>query len=280
MSVVPKRGRIRRILVALDASPGSRAAARAAARAAVLLRAELVGLFVEDQDLLLLSRSPLARRGDVLSATVGLLEEVDLEHEMRVQAARAERSLTVAAGRAGVTCTFQVTRGPVAKEILAEAGDSDLVSLGRIGWTLRRRRTLGRTAKALLARPGMRALFVERSEDLHAPMVVLFDGSPAGCEALDQALGLAYPGDASLTILLSGMEPRRLRLQAEERLGEDAPLAHFHNLTGTTGMEAVARIVERLGAGLLLAPMGATGLDVARLQTLLEWLDCPILVVS
>ena len=43
---------IRRILVALDASPHSQAALQAASELAAALKAELVGIFVEDVNLL------------------------------------------------------------------------------------------------------------------------------------------------------------------------------------------------------------------------------------
>lgn len=71
--------RIRRVLVALDASPGSVVAAAAAARMAAALEAELEGLFVEDHDLLRLSRSSQARQVGFLTgagmACVGQLSE-------------------------------------------------------------------------------------------------------------------------------------------------------------------------------------------------------------
>ena len=59
---------VERILVAIDASPGSLAAAETAARLAALLNAELEGLFVEDDRLLRLPAAPLARQVDSITA--------------------------------------------------------------------------------------------------------------------------------------------------------------------------------------------------------------------
>lgn len=270
----------RRVLVALDASPGSRAAAGAAARVAALLGAELVGLFVEDLDLLRLSSSPLAHRVEVLTSSSRRVERRDLEHEMKVQARRAEQALRRAADRVGIECSFRVSRGPVAERIVAESEASDLVSLGRYGWTLRAGGALGRTARALLARRGGRALFVQRRGELRPPIVVVFDGSAAGREALEQTLELAAPGRASVAILLTGEKPVELRRQAEAKLEGDVPVAHFYDLRGKPGTEGVVRAVERLRAGLLVVPLTRDRIGEDRLQALLSRLDCPVLVVS
>ena len=52
---------LRRIVVGLDAGPRDRAALEAAAQLAARMQAELVGLFVEDIDLLHLAGLPFAR---------------------------------------------------------------------------------------------------------------------------------------------------------------------------------------------------------------------------
>ena len=57
----PEAPQANRILVALDASPQSEAALRAAAELAALLEAELEGLFVEDINLLHLCGLPFGR---------------------------------------------------------------------------------------------------------------------------------------------------------------------------------------------------------------------------
>ena len=58
---------IRRILVALDASRHSLAALEAASELAEALKAELVGIFVEDVNLLYLAGLPFAREVRYLS---------------------------------------------------------------------------------------------------------------------------------------------------------------------------------------------------------------------
>ena len=58
--MVARTPAVRTILVALDASPGSMAALEAGARVAARLDAELVGLYVEDENLLKVGDLPIA----------------------------------------------------------------------------------------------------------------------------------------------------------------------------------------------------------------------------
>src|SRR5512138_1721264 len=102
----------RRILVGADASPASLAAAAAAAELAARLGAELLGLFVEDEDLLRLAALPFA---GVLRVPSGTHEPLDLpraEAELRAVGAHAREALARAAGTR-LTFEFTLRRGLV-----------------------------------------------------------------------------------------------------------------------------------------------------------------------
>jgi hypothetical protein len=60
---------IRRILIALDASPDGLSALETSAWLAARMNAELQGLFVEDESLLRIAEIPLAREVPYFSAT-------------------------------------------------------------------------------------------------------------------------------------------------------------------------------------------------------------------
>ena len=91
---------IHRILVALDASLRSLAALEAAAELAAQWHAELLGLFVEDVELLRMASAPAAIRCVYPSASEQPLSAVLIESELRALAERARRSLAGAAERA------------------------------------------------------------------------------------------------------------------------------------------------------------------------------------
>ena len=88
-----KPATIRRILVALDASPHSFAALEAAAHLAAHLEAELSGLYVEDENLLRGAELPITRMVGSFSGEVRPVERGDMEQQLNVQAARARRAL-------------------------------------------------------------------------------------------------------------------------------------------------------------------------------------------
>lgn len=139
---------IRRVVVGLDASPASEAAARAAAEVAATLGAELVALYVEDRELLRLAEAPLATVVDRLFASSAAPAAAELESQLRAEGARARAGFErLVAGR-GLRYSFRVVRGRIAGELVAGAGVSDLVVIGRVG-AGRARGGLGSTARAV-----------------------------------------------------------------------------------------------------------------------------------
>ncbi len=271
--------RIRRILVALDASPHSLAAAEAAADLAALLQAELSAVFVEDAQLLNLSRSPLARQLDFLTSAVGELESAELERQMRVQARRARSALEGIAGKAGVRFSFRVTRGAVSSEILAAAEEADLVSLGRLGWSTRHKSRPGSIARGLLAQERGLTLLLERPARIRPPIFTVFDGSESGREALDLAAALLQGKKGALVVLLAGEDREDLQRQASQALDQPVTGLTFHWL-GRAGVPALARALSGRRDGLLVIPVGAVPGGEEGLRHLLERVDCPVLLVS
>ncbi len=266
---------IRRILVALDASPDSLAAAAAAVEMAALLSAELRGLFVEDIELLRLVESPLARESDLMTASSRGAESEALEDQLRVHARKARQDLRRLTDRAGVKSSFRVARGAVAQEILAAADEVDLVTLGRIGWTLRRRRDLGKTAWTLISR-GKRVLLLERSVAIKPPVVAVYDGSDAGGDVLDLAVYLAGRRGDPLRFLLVGGDESRLQARVGARAGARANALWLDR----PDPEALARAVSRQLGGVVIVPVAGPGIGEQHLRTLLDKVTCPVLAVG
>lgn len=143
---------VSRVLVALDASPSSQAAARAAVELAVRSRARIEGLFVEDRTLLELAGLGLTAPARLLEPPEGEWSPEAVERWLGFQAARARRNLEEAAAPHGVTFGFEVVRGNVTEEILRRLPEVDVLVLGRVGWSGGRTGRLGRTAATILAR--------------------------------------------------------------------------------------------------------------------------------
>jgi|GEM_PF-6364347 len=145
---------VRRVLVALDASPSSRDVATAAVELAAQWRAEIEGLFVEDRTLLELAALPLTAPAGLPRPELaeGEWSAETVERRLVLEATGARRTLEEAAARHGLRCGFEVARGHVTEEILRRLAEVDVLVLGRVGWSGGRGARLGRTAATVLAR--------------------------------------------------------------------------------------------------------------------------------
>ncbi len=125
MSAVEPGPTVERILIALEA----------AAELGRRLRTRLVGLYIEDLQLLRAAELPFVREIGSASGVARSLDRHDLEQEFQVQARRAQQALATAAEGAQLEWEFQVRRGPVVSELLASASAADLITLGATGWS-------------------------------------------------------------------------------------------------------------------------------------------------
>lgn len=208
--------RIRRILVALDASAHSLAALDAAVELAARLEAELLGLFVEDVELLSLAECPYARELLYPSAKEAPLSRATMEARLRAQSERAREALGNAAGRSHVPWTFRIVRGRVTPEILAAAAEADLLAMGKIGWSFGPLVRLGSSALAVVTSAIPVLLVSEQGLPPNVKLVVYYEGSIAAQRSLLAALQLAKAKQNIITVLLAAADgDRALKMRDE-----------------------------------------------------------------
>jgi len=200
---------IRRILVALDTSPPSMAALKAAAELAGRLRADLLGLFVEDTALLDLAESPYACEFLYPAALQAPLSRASMESKLRALSERARRALAEVAEQAKVRWSFRVVRGQVTSEIIAAASEFDLLAMGKIGWSLGPPTRMGSTARGAAASAIPVLLLPGRALLPQAGVLVCYDGSLASRLAVLAAAQLARPSTSRLTVLLAARDQGR-----------------------------------------------------------------------
>ncbi len=270
---------IRRILVALDASHHSLAALEAAAELAASLEAELQGLFVEDANLLRVARSPAAREVQYPFVATARLDRARMERQLRAQATQARQALAAACGPRQIKWSFRVVRGEVTPEVLAAALDADLLILGKASRPLTRRMRLGSTARAAAARAPHSVLLLRRDVGIRPPVVVTYDGSPTARQALIMATRLAQRKGGYLVVLILADAPdeaQRLRAQAANWLRGRELVMRYRQLAGA-GAATLIQEVRAEGSGVLV--LSSTTLPPEPLQTLLDEVDCPVLLV-
>jgi nucleotide-binding universal stress UspA family protein len=272
---------IRRILVALDASTHSLAALEAAAELAANLQAELIGLFVEDENLLHLAALPFSDEVRSPSAIRQPMSSDEMEQQLRLQARQARRALAKAAERTHARWSFRTVRGQVTASVLSAALDADLLALGRISRPISQRSRLGSTARAASTRTERPVLFMQHGSNLNYPVLVTYDGTAAAHQSLATAANLAQAsGDDLNVVLLANTleEAIPLREEVTEWLVRRGLLAEFHWLPETT-VATLAEMVKAAENCVLVLGGENPLLQAEAIQELLDSTDCPVMLV-
>ncbi|MFO7963396.1 MAG: universal stress protein [Desulfobacterales bacterium] len=218
----PRHSPIQRIMVALDASTSSMNAMQTALELAARFKSEVLGLFVEDINLLRLAQLPFAREVSFYSDRTRRINTHDMELQLRVQAARIRNRLAQTAERLGVPWEFKTVRGAVGTEVLNAGATADLVVLGKIGRSLPGIHRSGSTVRALLMqRIGMTLVMQTRVAFSKSPVAAVYDGTQTAVKTLDTAVYLAKSHETPLLVFIIGNsseEVERYRHQAAEQL--------------------------------------------------------------
>jgi nucleotide-binding universal stress UspA family protein len=272
---------IRRILVALDASRHSLAALEAASELANTLKAELVGIFVEDINLLRLAGLPFAREVRYLSVTDRPLDSPSMERELRIQAEQVKQTLAVVAGRRQLRWSFRVVRGEVVAELLSAAQEADLLALGRASWAMTRRVRLGATARQVVAQALGSVLLLQQGHTICQPIQLIYDASAAAKRALATAVRLASVMGGHLTVMIATAAPdaaQRLQEDVDARLQAQQVKGHYHQLIKPSA-EEMAGALDAAGGGTLIIGADNPLLKGEGLPTLLDAIDCSVFLV-
>ncbi len=281
MNEIEQEKVIRRILVALDASTHSLAALDAAAGLAASLGAELIGLFVEDENLLHLAGLPFSREVSSSSATSQPMSTDKMEQALRLQASQARHALERAAERVRARWSFRIVRGQVTASVLTAALDADLLALGRVSRPVSRRSRLGSTARAASIEIKRSVLLMQHGSELNYPVLITYDGSPPSRQALTAAAQLAQASAADLVVLiLSATEEEHQSLMGEvkERVSEYNLSTRYHRLRQAT-VNNLARIIKAAQDCVLVLGGDNPLLRAEAIQELLDETDCPVMLV-
>lgn len=282
MQTKTKTLEVRRILVALDASSHSQSAMDAAAELAAGFQAELLGVFVEDVNLLRVAQLPSAREVLSGSAVSRALNTAILERALRVQGETMGRALASAAARRNVRCSFRVARGQIARELLRAAAEADMIVLGKAGRSPARRSPLGSIAMAVGTTSTRTVVLLEHGGSLRGRVVVLFDGTETGFRALATSARVAGENGGDLVVLIPSDDAetcRRLERNVEDWQRESNRSVRMLACAFGGGVSCLSRVIQQAGTGTLVLPVDHPVVQSTGLALLMEEVRWPVILV-
>ena len=224
----------------------------------------IVGLFLEDINLLRLGEFPAARELCRVTFTQRRLETGEIQRQLRVRARTVQRALEATALKAGAEWAFRTARGTLASLLAEAARETDLLIVG--------------AAPRALPRP-LDLSLVSVARRAAGPIMALFDGSAPSERAVALATQLASGRARRLIVycVTTGeQDVSALRARLKEHLGDRR--AEVRCAEGP-GIEPLLEAARSESASLLVLADSAALWEPAAVRALAQHLDCPAVVV-
>jgi len=122
-----REAKVLKILLALDAASQNQDAMESAIALATQLRAELIGLFVEDIELLRSAQLPFTSEVVADSGEERSLTSNHIEKSLRAWKNQMQALLTREAQKANIKCSFRTVKGRRIETLLSETGEYNLL---------------------------------------------------------------------------------------------------------------------------------------------------------
>ncbi len=259
----------------------SYAALNAAAEIAARTGAEVLGVFVEERNLLRSAGYGFAREVGSSSGVSRPFDPVELEQRLQRLAGQARQALAGVVAHYGGRHALSIARGSVVEEVLALAGPQDLLVLGRVGWSSAPGGRLGSTARGLFRRSPGRVLLWCDKQILPQGRIVVFlneheDANRRAVMAAAEAVGHSRQ---PVTLLLgpgSDIPPEGLQ-RIRQELGIPESDIRVGSLPATDPV-TVARVLRQERAAQLVLSRECTLLREPGSDQLLLALNLPVTI--
>lgn len=277
-----RQSSIKQILVALDGSPSSMSALENGVAMAARLGAELVGLFVEDINLLRATQLPFSQEISFFSSGFRPLEALELERQLRVQADRVRQVMERISIAKKISTMFRVARGSVAEEILNASKGADLLVLGKTGRSLPGFGRSGSIVRSVvIRRPGMTLVWHAHGAEIR-PVVLTYDGSESAVKAVEVAVSLNEVLQSGLIVYLvaEGREKGdALRFEVSRKIDKLGARAVYRTLV-SPDFRNLAWMLRNENAGPVVLPCDKKRVSEEYLCSLVDEIANPVLLVK
>ncbi|MGD8429673.1 MAG: universal stress protein [Ectothiorhodospiraceae bacterium] len=279
----PDNSPSRRIIVLLDSSRSSGDTLEAALQLAARRRSEVLGLFVEDTDLLRSAELPFGGEIGVTSGQIRPMELKEIERRLHYQAEEVRRRLATAARRHAVQWTFQVSRGRPDTTTMAVTHPTDLLVVGRVTVSGNHHAHVTEHTFRIASGANCSVMIVGRTSvpEARKPVLVLYDASDSGARAVRAAAVIARDAGQALTVLLPPNTSEATdQLETAARQGAEllGSRPAFMRLPDEDA-ESLAMALRSTGGQALILSRQSRALQSAAGRRLLDEIESPVVVV-
>lgn len=277
-----KPKQIEHILVAVDHSAGSRLALNAAALFAKITRANIYGLYVQDEHWEQVSGMPSTTVVNKLTGITQRFDENRLDRHIKKIANRLQREIEDVSRRHEVAHRWKSVRGQVIEEILKAGKEADLVTIGRRGDSMLQQKKMGSTARAIIKRSEKPVLVLAEQPIYHQAVTVVYDGTEESERGLQLGLDLAKGNRSKLFILALGNrnnDQTDLNKKLEQLAGDADISVEIKPLQRATAGNFI-HSVRRKKPGLVIIAQDQPVLQDGSPELLLHYLKCAVLLMK
>ncbi len=273
---------IGRILVAVDYSNRSDAALEAAAMFAKITKANIHGIYVQEEHWEHINRRPSATFINGLTGKTQLLEENRLDSEVKMIAKRLQRKLKSISRQHEIAHSWESIRGQVIEEILKAGKEADLITIGRRGSSTLRKKKLGSTAKAIIEQSEKPVLVLAESHFLGRAVTVVYDTSKESQKSLRLGLSIAEKNKSVLAVLVvdNHAEDETYRNKEVEQIIDEARVPVDVTTINQINIGNLIGLIKRQNPGLVIIPKKQPLLHDGSPEVLLHYLRCAVLLMN
>lgn len=275
--------RIRRILVALDTSPHSRAALQAAVHLAKLSEAELKGLFVSDATWHQIGRLSLMSEVSEITGERRSFDEDEIERQCKLMENRLRHLIKSIAQKSNISYSLDSVRGSIDEELLKASEEADMITIGRTGHSHKQESKLGQTAQTIINKAQKPVLILEEGLSIgNQPIICVYDGTEQSQRGLQLALDLAQKNKNQLLVLGLANQSQSIqnRNKEIERQVQNAQVPVRLHLLKQNNIWNFTQLVNQLSGSLLIIPKSQPLVKQEWAGRIFNMAKCPLLLMT
>ncbi|WP_455219992.1 hypothetical protein [Kaarinaea lacus] len=256
MKAPNREAKVLQILLALDAASENQDALESAIILAAQLRAELIGLFVEDIDLLRSAQLPFTSEVVADSGEERSFTSNHIEKSLRAWTKQMQALLTKEAQKANIKCSFRTVKGRHIDTLLSETGEYNLLIISH--------------SRQQLISP------ITKSDVIY----LVFDGSSEAHHGVAIISEMALHGLRNIVLIDTCSEDTEYGAKkAAEWLSRHGVHVFVQKLTGDPA-RSLPPLLKKYPAALLLVPAHfPMHYEPESLKVLQKKLNCPVVIV-